>query len=357
MANHHTFPSAPFALCLGAFPPPSGMLIRLESSRDSKLTRILQESLGGNSRTTLVINCSPTAYNEQETLSTLRFGMRAKTIKNKARVNAELSSAELKAMLKNTQKDVSKQSAYIALLEAELQTWRSGGKVSPADFVTPDKAALDPASKAAGVPPSTPSSSKSPQPSSRPFTPSNPALEGLKEGALSRPSTPGGGALDKDEREDFLRRENEITDQLAEKVRRDWAKSQRSVGLESRLTQTFGSHRKRHLQRSRSCFKSSRMRSPSSRSKTRPCQRWALFSPLKAIPCISLMPRVIAQDNKKMSGELNELRLQLERLQYDNKEGTIMLDSVKEQNAELTAEIEELRVSLFRRKRVTTIDH
>src|SRR3984885_1380645 len=59
--------------------------------RDSKLTRILQESLGGNSRTTLIINCSPSSYNDAETLSTLRFGMRAKAIKNMARVNAELS--------------------------------------------------------------------------------------------------------------------------------------------------------------------------------------------------------------------------------------------------------------------------
>jgi len=44
--------------------------------RDSKLTRLLQESLGGNSRTTLIINCSPSSYNEEETLSTLRFGIR-----------------------------------------------------------------------------------------------------------------------------------------------------------------------------------------------------------------------------------------------------------------------------------------
>ena len=44
--------------------------------RDSKLTRILQESLGGNSRTTLIINCSPSSFNEAETLSTLRFGAR-----------------------------------------------------------------------------------------------------------------------------------------------------------------------------------------------------------------------------------------------------------------------------------------
>ncbi|KAG1241094.1 hypothetical protein G6F68_017025 [Rhizopus microsporus] len=54
--------------------------------RDSKLTRILQESLGGNSRTTLIINCSPSSYNEAETISTLRFGARAKTIKNKAKM-------------------------------------------------------------------------------------------------------------------------------------------------------------------------------------------------------------------------------------------------------------------------------
>ena len=67
--------------------------------RDSKLTRILQQSLGGNSRTTLVINCSPSSFNEDETLSTLRFGMRAKTIKNAAKVNKEMSVAELKELL------------------------------------------------------------------------------------------------------------------------------------------------------------------------------------------------------------------------------------------------------------------
>jgi len=46
--------------------------------RESKLTRILQESLGGNSKTFLIITCSPSRYNEAETLSTLRFGIRAK---------------------------------------------------------------------------------------------------------------------------------------------------------------------------------------------------------------------------------------------------------------------------------------
>lgn len=147
--------------------------------------------------------------------------MRAKTIKNKARVNAELSAAELKTMLKNAQRDVSKQATYIAMLEAELQTWRSGGTVSPADYASIDKANPE-AVKQQGVTSSTPggsASTPSSKPSSRPFTPSIPALESLKDGTGSRPSTPGGGTFDRDEREDFLRRENELTDQLEEKVR------------------------------------------------------------------------------------------------------------------------------------------
>ena len=42
--------------------------------RDSKLTRLLNNALGGNSRTCIIINVSPSAYNRVETLSTLRFG-------------------------------------------------------------------------------------------------------------------------------------------------------------------------------------------------------------------------------------------------------------------------------------------
>ena len=59
--------------------------------RNSKLTRLLQDSLGGNSRTTLIVTCSPSKYNEGETISTLKFGVRAKLIKNKPTVNEELS--------------------------------------------------------------------------------------------------------------------------------------------------------------------------------------------------------------------------------------------------------------------------
>ena len=63
--------------------------------RDSKLTRVLQESLGGNSKTSLIITCSPARFNLEETISTLKFGSRAKNIKNKAKVNRELSIQEL----------------------------------------------------------------------------------------------------------------------------------------------------------------------------------------------------------------------------------------------------------------------
>lgn len=68
--------------------------------RDSKLTRILQESLGGNSRTTLVINIAPGSADAAETLSTLRFGSRAKKIKNTAHINTEPSVDWLKARVK-----------------------------------------------------------------------------------------------------------------------------------------------------------------------------------------------------------------------------------------------------------------
>ncbi|XP_031276558.1 kinesin-like protein KIN-1 [Pistacia vera] len=56
--------------------------------RDSKLTRILQDALGGNSRTALLCCCSPSSSNAPESLSTLRFGTRAKHIKASPRANS-----------------------------------------------------------------------------------------------------------------------------------------------------------------------------------------------------------------------------------------------------------------------------
>lgn len=47
-----------------------------------------------------------------------------------------------------------------------------------------------------------------------------------------------------------------------------------------------------------------------------------------------------------MSTQLNDLRLQVERLDYDNKESTITIDILKEQNQDAARELEELRVSI-----------
>lgn len=55
--------------------------------RDSKLTRYLQNSLGGNSLTTIICTISPASMNFYQTLSTLRFATRAKKVQNKVGLN------------------------------------------------------------------------------------------------------------------------------------------------------------------------------------------------------------------------------------------------------------------------------
>ena len=72
--------------------------------RDSKLTRILQESLGGNFKTSLIITCSPHSFHLEETLSSLQFAQRAKTIKNKVKVNIKLSYDELQSIINKLKK-------------------------------------------------------------------------------------------------------------------------------------------------------------------------------------------------------------------------------------------------------------
>jgi kinesin family protein 5 len=150
--------------------------------RDSKLTRILQESLGGNSRTSLIINCSPSLFNEQESLSTLRFGIRAKSIRNMAKVNVELSTAELKTILKKAKQDVVLLETQLALMADELLVWREGDRVPEHAWIP-----LDPSLKKSSF-----------------------------GGSMSIPSTPtpGGLSLPND---DFLDREIELLDTIQQK--------------------------------------------------------------------------------------------------------------------------------------------
>lgn len=259
--------------------------------RDSKLTRILQESLGGNSRTTLIINCSPSSYNDLETLSTLRFGVRAKAIKNKAKVNAELSPAELKALLRKAQSQVTTFENYVSTLEGEVQLWRSGESVPKERWAPP--MSLDGTAVKKMEPPraATPSRlqadakrSETPRPDSR--------LD------LERAGTPS-VILEKDEKDEFLRRENELQDQLAEK---ESQVASAEKGLKEAKEEL------RYL-------------------KERDIQT--------------------SKENERLSGEINELKMQMEKITFETKEAMITMDGLKEANSELTVELDDVKQQLL----------
>ena len=63
--------------------------------RDSKLTRLLQDSLGGRTKTCIIATLSPTGANVEESLSTLEYANRAKNIKNKPEANARMAKRTL----------------------------------------------------------------------------------------------------------------------------------------------------------------------------------------------------------------------------------------------------------------------
>lgn len=192
--------------------------------RDSKLTRILQESLGGNSRTSLIINCSPSSFNDAETLSTLRFGMRAKNIRNKAKINTELSSLELRQLLKRTQQTLDTHIVYEQKIESELLQWRTGAVPSKGEWV--ELCALTSQSTSTSSPVLTRNNSAL----SEPATPSTalpannlkrgsvPTISSVKRNSvlmdysLSPPSPTPTDSID-----EYIQRENELQDQLAEK--------------------------------------------------------------------------------------------------------------------------------------------
>ena len=109
--------------------------------RDSKLTRVLQESLGGNSKTCLIITCSPSVFNESETLSTLRFGERAKKIRNKAKINKEFTVMELQRIIDGLKEKLKNANERIVQLEKFI---KNNGLVVPmSDYKVDDEEKKD----------------------------------------------------------------------------------------------------------------------------------------------------------------------------------------------------------------------
>lgn len=69
--------------------------------RDSKLTRILQHSLGGNARTAIICTLSPASSHVEQSRNTLLFASRAKEVTNNAQVNMVFSTILINRILKN----------------------------------------------------------------------------------------------------------------------------------------------------------------------------------------------------------------------------------------------------------------
>lgn len=82
--------------------------------RDSKLTRLLQDSLGGNTKTLMISNVGPADYNYDETLNTLRYASRAKSIKNQPKINEDPKDA----LLREYQDEITKLKEQLSLLNS-----------------------------------------------------------------------------------------------------------------------------------------------------------------------------------------------------------------------------------------------
>ncbi|KAG8450958.1 hypothetical protein GDO86_003296 [Hymenochirus boettgeri] len=93
--------------------------------RDSKLTRLLQDSLGGNSQTMMIACVSPSDRDFMETLNTLKYANRARNIKNRVTANQEQSGQQVQALR-----------AELARLKLELQEYKSGHRVPGSDTLS-----------------------------------------------------------------------------------------------------------------------------------------------------------------------------------------------------------------------------
>lgn len=110
--------------------------------RDSKLTFILKDSLGGNSKTTMIANISPAASAFSETLSTLKFAQRAKLIRNKACINQESSgnTENLRKEIGRLKDELANSRNLVATLESNLRLGVSGNHTMALESTDESKA-------------------------------------------------------------------------------------------------------------------------------------------------------------------------------------------------------------------------
>ncbi|XP_023685972.2 kinesin-like protein KIF21A isoform X3 [Paramormyrops kingsleyae] len=92
--------------------------------RDSKLTRLLQDSLGGNSQTVMIACISPSDRDFMETLNTLKYANRARNIKNRVMVNQDKASQQISALR-----------TEIARLQMELMEYKTGKRIVGEDGI------------------------------------------------------------------------------------------------------------------------------------------------------------------------------------------------------------------------------
>lgn len=80
---------------------------KLPPFRESQLTKLLKQSLGGNSKTTLLCTLSMTDGNCSESLSSLRFAKSVKKVKNNAKMEVQLSPQQMKILIEKLQAEIS----------------------------------------------------------------------------------------------------------------------------------------------------------------------------------------------------------------------------------------------------------
>lgn len=112
--------------------------------RDSKLTRLLQDSLGGNSQTLMLACASPSDSNITETLNTLKYANRARNIRNRVIINQEVGEAErLKATITRLKEELRGTDDFLRAVNDEMDSLKTQvGSLNQTLYKTTEELAL-----------------------------------------------------------------------------------------------------------------------------------------------------------------------------------------------------------------------